>query len=153
MGSLTGIWLYKWIAPVFVEGSYRVVRVIDGDTIDVMNQGSQMRVRLKGVSAPETGEYSRPEEPYGKKAKDALIKILNGHRVYLEPDTIEGKDHWGRQLAYVRRCPDGLFVQRELLRNGLAHVTKGYPIREDYKRIFEQDEQSAKEKKLGMWSR
>ncbi len=41
----------------------QVVRVVDGDTIEVMHLGKAERVRLHGVDCPEMGQ------PFGKRAR------------------------------------------------------------------------------------
>ena len=49
----------------------QVVRVLDGDTIDVLSGASQrQRVRLANIDAPEKGQ------PFGQKSKQNLLKPL-----------------------------------------------------------------------------
>ena len=48
--------------------AYRVIRVIDGDTIKVEYNGKSETIRLIGVDTPETVHPRKPVEPYGKEA-------------------------------------------------------------------------------------
>ena len=51
---LTALLLSAMVVPGAVAELYRCTRVIDGDTIGVMRDGREVRVRLEGVDAPET---------------------------------------------------------------------------------------------------
>jgi len=43
------------VFPYFsFAGQYKCTRVVDGDTIKVANNGSQLTIRLVGIDAPET---------------------------------------------------------------------------------------------------
>ena len=87
--------LVKVAAPVALAAeSGRVVRVVDGDTYDVLAGGTVYRVRLLGVDAPE------PDQPFGHQAGDSVARLLGPQRrVRL---TRRGVDLYGRTLATVR---------------------------------------------------
>jgi micrococcal nuclease len=74
--------------------SGRVVRVVDGDTYDVLAGGVRYRVRLLGVDAPE------PDQPFGHQAGDSVAQMLGPQRLVLL--TRHGLDLYGRTLATVR---------------------------------------------------
>ena len=74
--------------------SGRVVRVVDGDTYDVLTGGVRYRVRLLGVDAPE------PDQPFGQQAGDSVSQLLGPQRLVLL--TRRGLDLYGRTLATVR---------------------------------------------------
>ena len=57
-----------------VAGS--VVNVVDGDTIDVLIDGVEYRVRYIGIDRPETVHPTRGEEPYGKEHRPATRSWL-----------------------------------------------------------------------------
>ena len=73
----------------------RVVRVVDGDTIDVKIDGNVYRIRLLGVDCPETtASRNRPYEydditdlnylaKWGAKAKVFAHSMLYNRTVYL----------------------------------------------------------------------
>jgi micrococcal nuclease len=101
------------------ESTARVVRVVDGDTIRVVQQGREEPVRYIGVDTPETVKPGSPVECFGKAASRANRRLVEGERVRLVED-IEARDRYGRRLAYVYRASDGLFVNAELVRRGFA---------------------------------
>ena len=66
--------------------AYKVVRVIDGDTIAVGIDGKETKVRLIGVSTPETVHPQKPVEAFGTEASRFTAELLQGQSVYLEFD-------------------------------------------------------------------
>jgi micrococcal nuclease len=97
-----------------------VTRVVDGDTIAVTRDGAEVRVRLIGIDTPETKKPNTPVECYGREASARTEELLPpGTTVRLEYD-VDRVDTYGRDLAYVYREPDGLFVNRSLVADGFA---------------------------------
>ena len=47
---------------------YTVVRIIDGDTVELLMDVATVKVRLIGVDTPETVHPQKPVEYYGKEA-------------------------------------------------------------------------------------
>ena len=103
------------------DTAYKVVRVIDGDTVKIDYNGKATNVRLIGVDTPETVHPSKPVEAYGKEASNFTKNLLLGESVYLRFDT-DRMDTFGRLLAYLYRAPDGLFVNLEIVRQGYGHA-------------------------------
>jgi micrococcal nuclease len=83
--------------------AYKVVRVIDGDTVIINIDGKDKRVRLIGVDTPETVDPRKEVEFYGKEASCFTTNLLKGEEVYLEYD--QAKEGHIRSNA-------GLFVSR-----------------------------------------
>lgn len=102
-----------------------VVRVVDGDTIIArLGGGDVERVRLIGMDTPESVKPGVPVQCFALRASAVTKHLLTGRRVKLVQD-VEPRDRYGRLLAYVYREPDGLFVNEELVRRGLA---RAYPF-------------------------
>lgn len=88
-----------------------VVRVIDGDTIDVRLDGVEERVRYYGIDTPERGERCFVE---ATERNEALV----GDTVLLLPDARE-RDTFDRLLRYVF-TEDGASVAARLIAEGLS---------------------------------
>ena len=120
-----------------------VVRVIDGDTI-IIDTGQ--RVRYIGIDTPEV--YPQ-QEAYGREAWQTNRRLVEGKKVHLERD-VSQTDKYGRLLRYV--YVDGVFVNAELVRQGLAEA-KAYPPDIKYQDILEQLEKEARQARRGMWAK
>ena len=97
-----------------------VVRVVDGDTIDLRFGGTTERVRLIGIDTPETVKPNTPVQCYGPEASAHTKALLpKGTAVTVERD-LEPRDTYGRLLLYVHRASDHLFVNLDLAQGGFA---------------------------------
>jgi hypothetical protein len=79
-------------AAVAADFSSKVIRVHDGDTIDVLHKLHPERIRLSGIDCPEKGQA------YGNNAKHAASKLVFGKEVTLQT---HGQDKYGRTLRDV----------------------------------------------------
>ena len=101
-----------------------VVRVIDGDTLDVdCIDGEYLttRIRLWGVDTPETVKPNQPVEHFGKEACNFTRRHALQKTVRLELVQTSTRDKYGRLLAYVY-LPDGKMLNRELVAAGYAYA-------------------------------
>ena len=95
-----------------------VLKVIDGDTVDIDINGNTERVRLIGVNTPETKHPTKPIECFGPEASAHLTQLLpKGTHVRIERD-IEARDRYGRMLLYLYRESDNLFINLDLVSHG-----------------------------------
>jgi len=129
-------------------GEVRVERCIDGDTI-VVEGGT--RVRLIGADTPETVKPNWPVEPFGPEASAFTQKAIEnaGNKVRLEPDG-DQTDRYKRQLAMV--YVDGVLLNEELIRQGLAVAQTQYRYSQEMKTRFKAAEEEAKKANRGLWS-
>lgn len=102
----------------------RVLRVIDGDTIEVGLGGRSEDVRYIGIDTPETVKPGTPVACFGPEASERNHELVEGRTVQLEFDR-ELRDAYGRLLAYV--YADGRFVNAELVRGGYARTLEFPP--------------------------
>lgn len=111
-----------------------VVRVIDGDTIDVILDGIEYRVRYIGVNTPERDEACYQE------ATDANAALVENQSVRLVRDVSE-TDRFDRLLRYV--YVDDTFVNAALVREGYAEAVE-YPPDTANAALFNQLEDEAR---------
>ena len=94
--------------------SSSLVRVIDGDTVVVVVEGREEKVRLVGINTPEKGFCGFEE------ATRALEEMLGTASVSLVDAGVDDRDKYGRLLRYLDI--DGLDPGLELIRAGLAEA-------------------------------
>ena len=114
----------------------KVVGVADGDSITVLRDQEQVKVRLVEIDAPEMGQA------FGNRSKQALEALVKGHEVRVVE---RGKDKYHRTLGRVYR--GDLDVNAEQVRQGMAWVFREYAKDATLDPI----EAEAKEQKRGLW--
>lgn len=121
----------------YAETSGKVVGISDGDTLTVLTERQQVKVRLAEIDAPERGQ------PFGNRSKQSLSGLCFDKTAKLDD---KGKDRYGRTLARVY-C-DGIDANAEQVRRGMAWVYDRYVT--DRGLYLIQDE--AKAAKRGLWA-
>ena len=116
--------------------SGRVVKVIDGDSLEIVGDGIRYEVRLGQIDAPEWNQ------PWGKQAKVALENKIGGSRVRVQVSDI---DRYDRMVANV--FLDDRHINEELVAEGYAWVYRRYL----HDRSLLTDEREAQRLKLGLW--
>ncbi len=131
--------------------SVHVVRVVDGDTIQVCCVGGRKEnARYIGVNTPETKHPTKGVEYFGKEASEANRNLVVGKTMRLEFD-VEQRDRYGRLLAYVY-LGEGTFVNAWLVENGYAQVMT-VPPNVKYQGLFLKLQREAREARRGLWGR
>ena len=129
----------------------RVLRVIDGDTIEVDLNNKKEMIRLIGIDAPETVDPRKIIECFGKEASEKAKEILNGKIITLESDPTQGnRDKYGRLLRYV--FINELNINKLMISEGFAHEYTYQSSPYKYQSEFENAQRKAKENKVGLWS-
>lgn len=128
------------------EAAGRVVKIIDGDTLDFLEGTKLQRVRLVDIDAPEKNQ------PFGNRAKRKLNELVQGtNDVLLQPT---GKDRYGRVLGrvIVKKCQPACmsyYVNGEMVKSGFAWAYR-YHGKASSPRM-ENLERQARSEKLGLW--
>ena len=129
----------------------RVLRVIDGDTIEVSLNGKEETVRLIGIDALEVIDPRKAVECFGKEASDKAKEVLNGKTITLESDPAQGnRDKYGRLLRYV--FINELNINKLMISEGYAHEYTYQNNPYKYQLEFRNAQKKAKENKVGLWS-
>ncbi len=131
------------------SATVQVVRVIDGDTIQVCCVfGDRVTVRYVGVDTPEIHHPMKGVERYGKEASEANRKLVDGKTVRMEFD-VQQFDKYGRILAYLY-LEDGTFVNAWLVEHGFAQVMT-VPPNVKHQELFLKLQREAREAERGLW--
>ena len=101
----------------------RVIRVIDGDTVDIVLSGERQRVRYIGINTPERNE------PCYEQATQANIDLVLGKTVRLVKDKSD-TDRYGRLLRYL--FVDDIFINKVLVEKGHAEAVLYKPDNQYY---------------------
>lgn len=118
--------------------TFKVVRIIDGDTVVVLNsKNEQLKIRLAEIDCPEKAQ------DFGNKARQFTSDAIFSKKVQI--DLLE-QDRYGRYIGKIYY--NQKYLSEELVKNGLAIVYRKYS---DSKKLLELEEQ-AKNKKIGIWS-
>src|SRR5256885_4127526 len=143
--SVLGWWFGEQRRAANLE--YRVVQVLDGDTIVVQRGHARETIRLLGVDTPETHHPRKPVQCYGPEASAYTTSRLFGQVVRLEDD-VERHDIYGRRLAYVYL--HGKNFEEELLRKGYARLLVIEPNHAHARDMLD-DELNARARGVGLW--
>jgi len=139
------------IFPILASaGQYRVIRVVDGDTIVVDYQGKHEKVRLLCVNTPESVHPDEKQNiPMGKVASNYAKKKLTGKYVDLEFEGSRRRGNYGRLLTYV--FVDGQNFNLDLVKQGLSPYYTKYGRSQKYDHEFRSAEKSARKQRLNIW--
>ncbi len=116
----------------------KVIKIADGDTMTVLSENQQIRVRLHGIDCPEK------KQDFGTKAKLFSSQLAFGKTVTVQ---VLNKDRYGRAIGLVI-LPDGKILNRELLKAGLAWHYRKFDKSADFATL----ELYAKRSRVGIWS-
>lgn len=128
----------------------KIVKVVDGDTVDIDINGRTERVRLIGVNTPETKHPTKPIECFGPEASAYMSQLLpKGTAVRIERD-VEARDRYGRMLLYLYLGSNNLFINLDLVARGYGTPMSIEPNtfhRNDFVRAAAQAEAA----NVGLW--
>ncbi len=137
--------------PGGLEANAVVGYVVDGDTIDVIIDGREERIRLIGIDTPETKKRDSPIECFGPEASAFTESLLPvGTPVRVERDIVN-RDDYGRLLGYVYRADDGIFVNYEVMRQGFGQPLSIGP-NDLYAQLFSDAARAAEADDAGLWA-
>ncbi len=125
------------------SGPYVIKAIHDGDSFNAQaGNNTLIRVRIAGIDAPER------TQPYSQKAKAALETMLSSGPIRIEAVTLDRFDRWVANV-YVNDIDIGL----AMVNQGWAWYFRRYKDDlQTFQQIrFELAEQTAKQKRLGLW--
>jgi micrococcal nuclease len=140
--------LFVSMLPCFAD-PYKVLRVIDGDTIDIDYKGKHERIRLLNVYTPESVHPDKTRNTrQGKQASDYTKKRLTDTSVSLEFDG-KKRGKYGRLLAYV--FLDKKNFNLELVQEGWSPYYTKYGASKQYHDQFVIAQNHARIKGVNIW--
>ena len=128
-----------------------VVKVVDGDTIDVIidlgfNIMYKDRVRLAGVDTPESRTRNLEEKALGLEAKEFLEKRLkSADRIVIRTEKSDSTGKYGRILGWLFLDSGHMSVNNEMILKGYAWEYDGAAKDKDLSVLLKQREEFADE--------
>lgn len=130
------------------KNSYKVTRVVDGDTIIIDYNGTEERIRMIGIDTPESVHPNKEKNTeFGKTVSNFTKENLENKYVKIELD-VQERDKYGRLLAYVYL--DDVMYNKTLLAEGYAKIAT-YPPNVKYVDDFTKIQKEAKNNQKGLW--
>ncbi|OTQ73217.1 nuclease [Gilliamella apicola] len=127
------------INQVHADLNGKIVKVIDGDTVDILTPEKQkIRVRLLDIDAPES------RQAYGNASKKYLASLIAGKSVFIKENK---KDIYQRTLGTIYL--EQININAKMVENGFAWAYR-------YKGVVNNNnmlklESKAKQNKKGLW--
>jgi endonuclease YncB( thermonuclease family) len=141
IAALLGFPILLW------AGQFKVTRVADGDTINVVGNGKKEIIRLVGIDAPEISRKKhKPGQPFSQKSTKYLASLVLNKMVDIKS---YGQDRYGRILGVV--YVNGMNVNLEMVKAGLAEVYGGRPAPGFDNDPYWEAEKEARQATRGMW--
>ena len=144
------VMLFLLSTYTFADFNAQVVRIIDGDTIDVLDSnGKKLRIRLLGIDTPEQ------KQQFGYESTLYLKKIINRMPITIISTPDKNKpytlDYYKRILGKI--ILNGNDINLEMIKKGMAWHFKKYkknqPI--DDRHSYNKAENEARRGKIGLW--
>ncbi|HHJ0705155.1 thermonuclease family protein [Escherichia sp. Ec20190506] len=126
----------------------KVVRVLDGDTFELLVDQRPVRIRVTGIDAPEK------DQPFGQRSRQSLAGMIDGNPVAVR---VKGKDRYGRTLGavYAKICAPSapcraVYVNAEQVKTGMAWAYRFHGQAVDPAML--KLETQARSERVGLWS-
>ncbi len=125
-------------AATAAEWRAQVIRIVDGDTLTVLVDDNQVKIRLVEIDAPES------KQPFGTRSRQSLSDLCFGRSALVHE---VGRDRYGRTLARVE-C-NGIDANAEQVRRGMAWVFDRYAPSDS---ALYDVQRKAQRERTGLWS-
>lgn len=119
-----------------------VVAVADGDTITVLSEGVEHKIRLSGIDAPEKSQA------FGSQSKQSLSEMVFRKTVAVDYNK---RDKYNRIVGKV--LLENQDINLEQIKRGLAWHYKKYEKEQEIedRSIYANEEYLARRDKKGLW--
>ena len=104
----------------------KVLRIVDGDTLDVdidlgFDISYMQRVRLAGIDTPESRTTDKAEKVLGLEVKDKLKKAIDAAtNIVIKTEKPDSSEKYGRILGWVFLDDNKVSINQTLIDEGYA---------------------------------
>lgn len=119
-----------------------VVGITDGDTLTLLVDRQQYKIRIAGIDAPES------HQAWGDRSKTNISRLAFNQTAAADCPKI---DRWGRKVCKVN--VNGVDIGLEQIKDGMAWWFRKYAKEQtpEDQSVYENAELMAKLKRLGLW--
>jgi micrococcal nuclease len=116
----------------------KVLRVVDGDTIDVdidlgFNVSYTQRVRLAGIDTPESRTTDLKEKALGLEVKEYLKHLLeNAEDIVIQTEKPDSSEKYGRILGWLFINDEDTSLNEKMISEGYAWEYDGGTKKKDF---------------------
>ena len=137
---LSALWCLPLIATAATLQA-KVVEVESGNTIVVSSINRPLRIKLKALAPPESGQ------PFNDTARDHLKALVLDKVVAVE------YTHLAEGYLYAKVICDGVDIASAMLRDGFAWYDRDsdHGLIENDRQLYARNEQAARDNKRGLW--
>ncbi len=149
LASYGGIFSHFREAGAQREETFRVLEVIDGDTIAVADRNGHRRfLRYQSIDCPEHQREDSPGDPFSEKATELNAKLVGNGTVRVRFGN-ERYDRYGRLLGFV--FSGKVNINTELVASGLATVLEIGPQSGELIEELRRAQTLAMKNRIGIW--
>ena len=130
-------------AADFLDCPCKVVKVTDGDTVNVLDQDRVLhKIRLMGIDAPER------KQAFGRKSTKNLARYVAGEFIEVE---YEKRDRYGRIVGKLLK--QGQDINLKQVKDGFAWHYKAYQKEQTKldRVLYGSAEIEARKQRIGLW--
>ena len=116
----------------------KVLKVVDGDTIDVdidlgFNVSYTQRVRLAGIDTPESRTTDLKEKALGLEVKEYLKHLLEGAEdIVIQTEKPDSSEKYGRILGWLFINDEETSLNEKMISEGYAWEYEGGTKKKDF---------------------
>ena len=152
----------KTSSVVLAEGEAEVLRVVDGDTLQVLFRGGKEHIRLIGIDTPESHLNDKAIRDSNSRHQDmkkiladgseaaAFVKrlVTPGSLLSIQLD-VTPRDKYQRLLGYVY-LKDGRMLNEVIIREGYAYPLT-IPPNVKHAELFQEAFKDSRVNRRGLW--
>jgi micrococcal nuclease len=116
----------------------KVLKVVDGDTIDVdidlgFSVSFTQRVRLAGIDTPESRTTDLKEKALGLEVKEYLKNLLDGAEdIVIQTEKPDSSEKYGRILGWLFINDEDISLNEKMINEGYAWEYDGGTKAKDF---------------------
>ena len=128
----------------------QVLKVVDGDTIDVdidlgFSISYSQRLRLAGIDTPESRTTDKFEKTLGLESKEYLkSKLKDSKFIIVKTEKPDSSEKYGRILGWVYVNGDAKSLNEQMIEDGYAWGYMGETKVKDFSALAEKRKNSGK---------